>query len=595
MNWSQLQTILWLRLRLVLNQWRRGGGVGAVLAGVVTVGAITLGVGTFVGGLLAGIFAFKPATPMMVMLLVWAGLTGAFLLFWGVGLLAELQRAEPIDLHRLMHLPVLLGQLFFLNYLASHAALSVLLTVPAMLGLALGLALSRGPAMLLLVPLALSMVFMVTAWTYCLRGWLASLMSNPRRRQAVVLGITLVMVLVFQAPNLYFNVVRRDARPPAPTHQTAAEAQTRAAARQAAEQKQLERFTGALPFLPPFWLPVGAQALAQGRVAPALFGLLGSVALGALGLRRAYRSTLLFYRGETGGQAPAAMPRASAAPAAQNAAAAQTTAAPNRDRFLERTLPGVPEQAAAVALATFRSLLRAPEVRMSLGMAFIFTLIFLATTLARSAPVLTGAAPAFVLTGLVTMTVFMMFGLLANQFGFDRAGFRALLLAPVERRHLLLGKNLALLPVAGGFGIVLCVAVTLWLGLSPTRLVAGLLQLGAALCLAFTAGNLLSIIVPWRIQPGTMKPSKMPGGVVFLMVVSQFLLPVALLPIFVPPLAEFLWEKSHGAGWVPINLLLSLPLVSAAAALYWFTLAPLARLLQRREHKIIERLTTEVE
>jgi len=31
---------------------------------------------------------------------------------------------------------------------------------------------------------ALSMVFMVTAWTYFLRGWLASLMANPRRRRS---------------------------------------------------------------------------------------------------------------------------------------------------------------------------------------------------------------------------------------------------------------------------------------------------------------------------------------------------------------------------------------------------------------------------
>ena len=35
-----------------------------------------------------------------------------------------------------------------------------------------------------------------------------------------------------------------------------------------------------------------------------------------------------------------------------------------------------------------------------------------------------------------------------NHFGFDRGGFRAFVLLPTPRRYILLGKNLALLPVA---------------------------------------------------------------------------------------------------------------------------------------------------
>ena len=38
----------------------------------------------------------------------------------------------------------------------------------------------------LLLPLVLGFVFMVTAWTYCVRGWLAALMVNKRRRRAIV-------------------------------------------------------------------------------------------------------------------------------------------------------------------------------------------------------------------------------------------------------------------------------------------------------------------------------------------------------------------------------------------------------------------------
>ncbi len=142
-------------------------------------------------------------------MMVWFGVTVFFLFFWMIGLLTEFQRSETIDLQKLMHLPVALGQMFAINYLVSHFSLSIILVVPLMLGLGIGLAISRGPEMILLIPLALSMVFMITAWTYCLRGWLATMMTNPRRRRTVIMGITMAFILIAQGPNLYFNVFQK--------------------------------------------------------------------------------------------------------------------------------------------------------------------------------------------------------------------------------------------------------------------------------------------------------------------------------------------------------------------------------------------------
>ena len=51
----------------------------------------------------------------------------------------------------------------------------------------------------------LGFIFAVTAWTYCLRGWLAALMVNKRRRRAVLVWITIAFVLVAQTPNFIFN------------------------------------------------------------------------------------------------------------------------------------------------------------------------------------------------------------------------------------------------------------------------------------------------------------------------------------------------------------------------------------------------------
>ena len=102
-----------------------------MLAVVVAVGAVVMGAATFVGGLLGAALGLGEEKPIVVMG-IWLGVTIAFLFFWLIGLLSELQRSETIDLQRLMHLPVALGQMFVINYVASHLALSIILMLPAM-------------------------------------------------------------------------------------------------------------------------------------------------------------------------------------------------------------------------------------------------------------------------------------------------------------------------------------------------------------------------------------------------------------------------------------------------------------------------------
>ena len=539
----------------------------------------------FVGALCGGLFGLAQAKPAVIMG-VWLGVTIVFLFVWMIGLVNELQRSETIDLQKLMHLPVALGQMFVINYLASHLTVSVVFFVPAMMGLAVGLALARGPAWLLLVPLALGMVFMITAWTYCLRGWLASLMTNPRRRRSIIMGITLAFVLIGQAPNLYFNVLRRLDRPQPGA--ASAESKSNRQAHRAVDQERLNQWIAMQKFIPPLWVPVGAGALAEGNALPAVFGALGCGALGALGLRRAYRGTVRFYLGETGGKA-AIRRRAVPTPAPAVATAGSGS------RFLELRLPLGPEQSAALALASFRSMLRAPEVKMAWASSFLVTLILGASFLLRSAPNLPDSAKPFVATGAVVFSLFLLVQFFANQFGFDRDGFRSLILSPADRRHILLGKNIACLPVGSGFGAILLVLIALRLRLAPLAALASLFQLAALLALAGVAGNLLSILVPYRIQAGSMKPTKMPGLTMLVLLLCQFLFPLAMTPVFVPPLAELLWGM---AGWpdiVPINLVLSAALAALAALAYWQTLGPLGRLLQRRETKILSVVTVEVE
>jgi hypothetical protein len=125
--------------------------------------------------------------------------------------------------------------------------------------------------------------------------------------------------------------------------------------------------------------------------------------------------------------------------------------------------------------------------------------------------------------------------------------------------------------------------------------VAAVFQLVTLLLLGSLAGNLLSILVPFHIAAGSMKPTKMPALAMLTMVLFQLLFPVVVVPVFVPPLLELLWQL---AGWpvqVPVNLILSVLLATLTAILYWQTLGLFGRLLQRREIKILNIVTAEQE
>lgn len=569
------------------NQWARSGGIGAVLAALVGLGAIVIAMGGFTSALLGAAFGLGDAKPTVIMG-IWFGVTAAFLFFWMIGLLTELQRSETIDLQKLLHLPVALGQLFVVNYLVSHFTLSLIVMVPVMLGLAIGLVIARGPEMLLLIPLALSMVVMITAWTYCLRGWLASMMSNPRRRRTVIMCISLSFILLAQGPNLYFNVLGRHSA----ASQKSVSGEDRkhpGESRDAASQEMFNNLVAAQGFIPPLWVSVGAQGLAEKHVLPALYGTLGCLGIAALGLRRAYRSSVKFYRGDTGGKSAMR-----SKPASIIAKTARVTAQ-SGSYFLEWQLPGMPEQSSALALATLRSLLRAPEVKMALAGSVISILIVGAMIFLRSPPSLNDMTKPFIATGVVTFSTFILVQFFTNQFGFDRDGFRSLILSPAERRHILLGKNLAILPVGFSLGLILLVLVSVWLHLPLLAVVAAVLQLVTVLLIASLGGNLLSILMPFRIQPGTMKPTKMPGLAVFVMILCQLLLPIAMAPVFAGPLLAWLWHRSDLPSFVPVNLICSSLLCGVMILIYWQALTPLGRLLQRRETKILGVVTVEVE
>ena len=589
MNWSHLHTIVWLRWRLTRNQWSRGGPLNAIVALIVMSAALVIGVAGGGIGILMGIMVFNKLVPL-ALLGLFDTMVLVFLFFWMIGLMSELQRSESVDITRMRHLPVKLKDIFLINYVASHLCVSIILFVPFMLGLTLGLACSRGTVMLWLAPLILGFFFMITAWTYCLRGWLAALMHNQRRRRAVIAGITMGFILVTQLPNLVMNVMPDKKRQPA----------EKIAVRQQDEQgtpnpkddkprsmpKALILAHHCVPFL---WAGNGVKSLATGHVWPALLGALGGFALGGWGLSRAYRSTCRFYRGQIG------TGRTKQKKKGKKEKASASSATVGQTNVMDKTLPGLAQDTAVLTQAFFRSILRAPEIKTMLATNFVMVIVMaIAFTVRRNATPPEMIKP-FMATGLIAFSFFGLSQLMFNLFGWDRAGFRTLVLSPVQRRRILLSKNLALLPIAVLISGLLQIILRFTLSLPWIVFVCACLQIPVAFLSLSLLGNLASMLAPFRVGPGTLKATKVPGQTKLLTLISLLCFPVFIAPIFLAPTMGLLFEK---LGWLQsslTNFLFSATLLAVVALLYRLCLPGLGRLLQQREREIMQIVTQEVE
>ena len=579
MNWSQLQTILWLRWRLSRNRFIRAGPINAVLSILMTVFMAFGAVACLVGGALGGGFLGAKSSAL-TLLLVWDGVVAVFLLFWFSGLMVEIQRSESIDLAKLLHLPVTLRQVFVFNYLASHFTPSILMFVPGMMGLCAGLVFGAGPSMALMAPLALGFVFMVTAWTYCLRGWLAALMINKRRRRTIVVWITIAFVLLGQLPNLII--------------QTSVARNGGHSRRHSADFSGFEVSDAVLQahlFVPPGWVGYSAKALKEHNVWPVLAAIAASGLIGAAGLMRAYSMTLRFYRGAESGKTPAP---AAARPVSRPATGAPLPPSRAKPLLVERTLPWLPDEVTALTLATLRSLLRAPELKMAFIMPVVLAVVLGATRFSGTKTVPPQFSP-FVAAAAAVFGVFSIAHTLSNAFGLDRNGFRALILLPTRRHYILLGKNLAFFPFAALIALLMLILGKILLHISWAAFLSGLIQAPTAFFTFCLAANLLAILAPYRMAPGTLQAKK-PKPIVFLAAFGvMFLLPIMAIPILIPPGLQLLFSLEEWTPWLPVNLLASLVLLPVILWLYSLLLPFEGRLLHRREQAILKEVTEETE
>jgi hypothetical protein len=614
-NPVHLKTIAWLRWRLMVNQLARiskGQRIfSLVIIALAGIGSLVLFGLTWWGS--GNILRQLPRASLV--LLLWAGLGAGFLFGWSIGVLTDLQRSEPLSLQKFLHLPVSPRGAFAMNFLSSFISFSLVLMFPILLGFSFGMVNHFGPRLLPGILLLGAFVLLAGALTWQFRGWLASLMISKRRRRTIITVFTLSIVLIAQIPNILNLTVFRDAEKIAAQREQAvqqerAELRARLDNQQISQQqfqqemlkiskqikaRKLQRLDAvadlvrpACVWIPFGWLAVGMESLARGNSlvhlvlipAACLSGLLG---LACLSLWKSYRSTLRLYRGE-------AEDPATPQPAIDSTPIAVSSTG-RLSGLMQRIFPLLNEHQSAVAAGTMVGVMRAPEAKLALLTPFLIMVLLGISFAWREGSSLPAEFRPFTAIGVATFAMFGIMQLINNQFGYDRSGFRCLVLSPIQRGDILIGKNMAFAPFAIGIGALGIVALQCFLPMKAQHLLASFVQLATIYLITCLVANFMSIRAPLAIAAGTMKPMNINVGVVVLQLLITMLLPLGLLPTMIPPGVDWLLVSIFGWQAVPVYLLLSLCLLALTVVVYRIVIRAQGRMLREHETRILEIVT----
>jgi hypothetical protein len=533
-----------------------------------------------------------------------------FLFAWSIVLLIDIQRSEMLSLDKLLQLPMTLKSAFVLNYLTSFVSVAFVTFLASAMGLALAFALTFGPHMLILPLVVCSFLFMVTALTYQLRGWLASLMSNKRRQRSVVATITLGFVAMTQVPNIILQVsipnknqsrlaqqAELDELSAKLTRQEVSvdehnqqvkelnERYDRQRSEESARTRSLmaKYLTLANQIVPIGWLPLSCQALMNNNFLVAGLCLLGTTTIGWLSIWRGYITTLRYYTGSATKRVR---------PAVGTKRLQPTALATCR---LARKIPFLSEQSTAVALCSFYNFTRAPEAKMMLIAPLVFgVLAIIMTTTKRFPKFPVGTEPFLLIAGL-GVVLFILMTLVMNTFGFDRHGFRCYVLMPVERREILIGKNFGIAPFVVVMVIFLIAISTLLVRTSLLSVLATVLQAVTMFFASALVGNLTSIYFPQAMAHGTGKPAQPNLKSVVVQIAALSLTPLVLIPGALAIGADWLLSHYFNTHFTPVFFLVSFIEASAMGWFYFKLIEVQGKLLAARETVMLQSLTANQE
>jgi hypothetical protein len=187
----------------------------------------------------------------------------------------------------------------------------------------------------------------------------------------------------------------------------------------------------------------------------------------------------------------------------------------------------------------------------------------------------------FMATTGVLYVFLILSGLSSNLFAFEHAGMRTLVLSPIERRRILVGKNIATCIVAMTFSVaVLAVNHLVFRDLTLLALLFASLSFVIFASLTAVIGNWFSIGFPKRMKFGARM--NVSG------VVGVLLIPTIILRAL-PPLA------AAAAGYVAQSLVIEYVTLAVLAVLsvgfYLLMIGSQGESLQKRELAILEAVT----
>jgi len=632
---EQVTNFVWLRWRIQSNQLSKSSAVGKVIAalmlvafGMGTMAALAIGtaLGIFLPRLMAREYYF----------LLWNGLIAVTCVFWLFYLIADLQRSEAITFDRLLHLPISFAQVFAINYVSSWLGLHTLCLCGLGFGFIFGSAFSLGPvAFLFFLPFT-AFLIAITALTYQFQGWIATLMSNPRKRRAILIGLPFALVAVIQVPAIVLSrfsdpgesqskvaqpelappeelvpetippdkdgetAVAAPEKPTEPKPESPAETkesdaiatEKRQAEVQAAKKVALEKLISQVRWanliIPPLWLAGSIDSIVSGNFH--FLWLTPMMLLVAwLSLRSNYRATMRFYKGETDARAATTSGRAKKVPAIGKSGATR------RSKWIEFKLPGLHEETNAVLGLTWQSMLRAPEVKLYLLLPFISPFILFGALQAWKIPPVDELKAGLVVVA-SAFTMLMAAGLISNQFGFDRTGFRAFVLSPIRRDRILLARNIAIAPFLLIQSTLLATAVSVYFGFSFDKLFCALILTAAMLPTFCLLMNLMSILTPFALAAGSIQPQQFNFIPLITNIGLSMFLPIIVGFTLMPLGFEWLMDQAvTSTRWFPFALLLSVPWVGFSFWLYALVIPFQGKLLARREQEILRVVTSKAE
>ncbi|HEX2269650.1 MAG TPA: hypothetical protein VHH35_08950, partial [Pyrinomonadaceae bacterium] len=549
---SQLQTLIWLKWRLLRNSLRSRKAVVNKLASVLGMLA-ALGFSLIVA-LSLGVTAYALTRPGALNEVfrrssrgeVAAGATTEFIFFSILGFLYLMWATVPLsiggskqfDAGKLLMYPITLRKLFAVDFVSELTTLHSVFAVPAILAVSIGAGLGSGN-----LAIALLGAIPATLFGLSLSKWLSttigSLLQRKRARGETIVALTgavagLGGALIGQVAPILF--------------------------RHAESLRSLR------------WTPPGAAAvLFAGGARSSLEYVLAFATLSGY--------TIVLIAGTYW------MARRSALGLGGRRRAKATAATLDAPFYSGWQLPLVSAELSAVIEKELRYAMRNAQIRMMALMPLILIVIRLfnrgnlgdVRSSAQAGEFITYLS-GLLATGGVLYVFLILGGISANLFAFEEGGMRSYILSPIDRRKILVGKNISVTVVACIFAVVLlALNAIVFRDTSAGDLVFVMFSFVVFAAIMSIYGNWVSIRFPKRMKFG--KRMNVSG-------VAGLLLIPMIVVLATPPFLAAL------VGYLTRNVYLSYATLALFALLgvgiYGIAINFQGRLLARREIEILE-------